>query len=145
MHCRRKHLHLAQSEMAQFDGMTAAVPVDGWTQMVVYRKDLFDAAGLAAPNSYANIEAAVDALHNPPSMYGFVAPNKVDENFMSQVLEHVFLLTASLLSVLMVFQCLTKDQPLKCWISTRKYQKRHLQVSFIGNSRVSYLSQVKQR
>ena len=78
-------------EMAQFDGMTAAVPVDGWTQMVVYRKDLFDAAGLAPPNSYANIAAAVDALHNPPSMYGFVAPNKVDENFMSQVLEHVFL------------------------------------------------------
>ncbi|MDC3032925.1 extracellular solute-binding protein [Litorivicinus sp.] len=77
--------------MAQFDGMTAAVPVDGWTQMVVYRKDLFDAAGLAAPISYAAIEAAVDALHNPPSMYGFVAPNKVDENFMSQVLEHVFL------------------------------------------------------
>ena len=61
--------------MAQFDGMTAAVPVDGWTQMVVYRKDLFDAAGLAPPNSYANIEAAIDALHNPPSMYGFVAPN----------------------------------------------------------------------
>ena len=77
--------------MAQFDGMTAAVPVDGWTQMVVYRKDLFDAAGLAAPTSYAAIEAAVDALHNPPLMYGFVAPNKVDENFMSQVLEHVFL------------------------------------------------------
>ena len=77
--------------MAQFDGMTAAVPVDGWTQMVVYRKDLFDAAGLAPPNSYANIEAAIDALHNPPAMYGFVAPNKVDENFMSQVLEHVFL------------------------------------------------------
>ena len=77
--------------MAQFDGMTAAVPVDGWTQMVVYRKDLFDAAGLDAPTSYAAIEAAVDALHNPPSMYGFVAPNKVDENFMSQVLEHVFL------------------------------------------------------
>ena len=77
--------------MAQFDGMTAAVPVDGWTQMVVYRKDLFEAAGLDAPTSYAAIEAAVDALHNPPSMYGFVAPDKVDENFMSQVLEHVFL------------------------------------------------------
>ena len=77
--------------MAQFDGMTAAVPVDGWTQMVVYRKDLFDSKGLAAPTSFAAIEAAVNALHNPPSMYGFVAPNKVDENFMSQVLEHVFL------------------------------------------------------
>ncbi len=77
--------------MAAFDGLTAAVPVDGWTQLVVYRKDLFDAAGLAAPSSYANVQAALEKLHNPPSMYGFVAPTKVDENFMSQVLEHVFL------------------------------------------------------
>ncbi len=77
--------------MAQFNGKTAAVPVDGWTQMVVYRKDLFDQANLAAPTSYANIEAAIEKLHNPPNMYGFVAATKVDENFMSQVLEHVFL------------------------------------------------------
>ena len=77
--------------MAQFNGKTAAVPVDGWTQMVGYRKDLFDQAGLAAPTSYANIEAAIEKLHNPPNMYGFVAATKVDENFMSQVLEHVFL------------------------------------------------------
>ena len=77
--------------MAQFNGKTAAVPVDGWTQMVVYRKDLFDKAGLAAPTSYANIEAAIEKLHNPPNMYGFVAATKVYENFMSQVLEHVFL------------------------------------------------------
>ena len=77
--------------MAQFNGKTAAVPVDGWTQMGVYRKDLFDKAGLAAPTSYANIEAAIEKLHNPPNMYGFVAATKVDENFMSQVLEHVFL------------------------------------------------------
>ena len=77
--------------MAAYDGVTAAVPVDGWTQMIVYRKDLFEAAGLAAPDSYAAIEAAIAELHNPPEMYGFVAATKVDENFMSQVLEHVFL------------------------------------------------------
>ena len=77
--------------MAQFDGQTAAVPVDGWTQMIVYRKDLFDAAGLAAPDSYANIAAAVEKLQNPPEMYSFVAATKIDENFMSQVLEHVLL------------------------------------------------------
>ncbi len=77
--------------MADFDGVTAAVPVDGWTQMVVYRKDLFDAAGLAAPTSYEAIMAAVEKLHNPPEMFGFVAATKIDENFMSQVLEHVFL------------------------------------------------------
>ena len=69
----------------------AAVPVDGWTQMVLYRKDLFAASGLAAPRDYASILAAVRKLHNPPDMYGFVAATKVDESFMSQVLEHVLL------------------------------------------------------
>ncbi|MDA4844198.1 ABC transporter substrate-binding protein [Hoeflea poritis] len=77
--------------MAQSEGLTAAVPVDGWTQMVVYRKDLFDEAGLDAPTSFSAIQAALDKLHNPPEMYGFVAATKIDENFMSQVLEHVFL------------------------------------------------------
>ncbi|MEM7565730.1 MAG: extracellular solute-binding protein [Pseudomonadota bacterium] len=80
--------------MASMDGEVASVPVDGWTQMVVYRKDLFEENGLEAPNSFANIEAALDALNSPPDMYGFVAPTKVDENFMSQVLEHVFLANA---------------------------------------------------
>ena len=80
----------ALSMAATEDGF-ASVPVDGWTQMVVYRKDLFDAAGLAAPDSYANVLAALEKLHNPPEMFGFVAATKVDENFMSQVLEHVFL------------------------------------------------------
>ncbi len=77
--------------LAAVDGGFAAVPVDGWTQMVVYRKDLFDENGLAAPTTYANVVTAIEALHNPPGMYGFVAATKVDENFMSQVLEHVFL------------------------------------------------------
>ena len=69
----------------------ASVPVDGWTQMIIYRKDKFEEMGLEAPSSYANVLAAVEKLHNPPSMYGFVAATKIDENFMSQVLEHVFL------------------------------------------------------
>ncbi|WP_413785606.1 ABC transporter substrate-binding protein [Cognatiyoonia sp. IB215182] len=77
--------------MAEFEGDHASVPVDGWTQMVVYRADLFESAGLEPPTSYDNVLAAVEALHNPPEMYGFVAATKVDENFMSQVLEHVFL------------------------------------------------------
>lgn len=77
--------------MAAFKGETASVPVDGWTQMVVYRKDLFEQHGLAAPDSFANVQAALAKLHNPPELYGFVAATKVDENFMSQVLEHVFL------------------------------------------------------
>ncbi|ANT62160.1 bicyclomycin resistance protein [Salipiger sp. CCB-MM3] len=78
-------------QMAEFDGGFASVPADGWTQMIIYRKDLFEEAGLEPPTSYAAVEAAIEKLHNPPEMYGFVAATKVDEAFMSQVLEHVFL------------------------------------------------------
>ena len=70
--------------MAASDGGYAGVPVDGWTQLIVYRKDLFDANGLAAPTSYANVIAAMEALEGQVD-YGFIAPNKVDEGFMSQV------------------------------------------------------------
>ena len=72
-------------------GEFASVPVDGWTQMVVYRKDLFEEHGLAAPDSYGNIAAAIDKLHDGENMFGFVAATKIDENFMMQVLEHVLL------------------------------------------------------
>ncbi|AHM02690.1 ABC-type sugar transport system, periplasmic binding protein YcjN [Roseibacterium elongatum DSM 19469] len=78
-------------EMAAVEEGYASVPVDGWTQMIVYRADLFEENGLEPPTSYENVLAAIEALHNPPEMFGFVAATKVDENFMSQVLEHVFL------------------------------------------------------
>ena len=77
--------------MAAYGNGIASVPVDGWTQMIVYRADIFKEKGLEPPTTYANVEAALKALHNPPEMYGFVTATKVDENFMSQVLEHVFL------------------------------------------------------
>jgi len=78
-------------EMAAVEEGYASVPVDGWTQMIVYRSDLFEENGLEPPTTYANVLVAIEALHNPPEMFGFVAATKVDENFMSQVLEHVFL------------------------------------------------------
>jgi len=76
--------------MAKKGTKIAAVPVDGWTQMIVYRKDLFKKAGLEPPTSYENIVKAVEALSSD-DMFGFVAATKTDENFMSQVLEHVLL------------------------------------------------------
>ncbi|MEO1484043.1 MAG: extracellular solute-binding protein, partial [Myxococcota bacterium] len=73
------------------DDEWVTVPVDGWTQMVVYRADLFEAAGLAPPTDFASITAAIDALHNPPEMYAFTTATKVDETYMMQVLEHLLL------------------------------------------------------
>ncbi|MCY4334992.1 MAG: extracellular solute-binding protein [Litoreibacter sp.] len=77
--------------MAMADGEIVSVPSDGWTQMVVYRKDLFEAAGLEAPTSFDNISAAIDALHNPSEQYGFVAATKIDEGYMMQMIEHLSL------------------------------------------------------
>jgi multiple sugar transport system substrate-binding protein len=40
-----------------------AVPSDGWAQLLVYRKDLFDKAGLAPPTTYDAIEKAASTLN----------------------------------------------------------------------------------
>ena len=39
-------------ELTADDGKQLAVPSDGWGQLLVYRKDLFAAAGLPAPDTY---------------------------------------------------------------------------------------------
>lgn len=78
-------------DMAKSDAGYVSVPVDGWTQLLVYRRDLFRKHGLAAPTSLANITEAIEKLHNPPNMYGFVAATKIDENYMMQMLEHFLL------------------------------------------------------
>ena len=42
------------------------------THVLFYRKDLFDKAGLAAPNTYEDLFAACRKLQNKPALYGFV-------------------------------------------------------------------------
>ena len=45
-------------------GSLAAVPSDGWGQLLIYRKDLFDRAGLPAPDTLERLRAAARRL--PP-------------------------------------------------------------------------------
>jgi multiple sugar transport system substrate-binding protein len=42
------------------------------THVLFYRKDLFDKAGLAAPNTYDDLFAACHKLQNKPALYGFI-------------------------------------------------------------------------
>src|SRR5688572_990427 len=44
------------------DGL-AGVPSDSWAQLLVYRKDLFEAAGLAPPTTFDTIMAAATELN----------------------------------------------------------------------------------
>jgi multiple sugar transport system substrate-binding protein len=75
-------------DMVSFAGEYASVPADGWTQLLLYRADLFEEAGLEPPTTYEAILAAVDALHDPPNVFGFVAATDPSQDYMMQVMEH---------------------------------------------------------
>ncbi len=78
----------AALDLVEFRGEFTSVPADGWTQLLLYRSDLFEEAGLAPPTTFEAILAAVDALHDPPNMYAFVAATDPSQDYMMQVFEH---------------------------------------------------------
>jgi multiple sugar transport system substrate-binding protein len=79
-------------DLATIDGKVAAVPTDGWGQLLIYRKDLFDAAGLDKPDTYEKIAAAAAALNNAGNdFYGITASNDPSAGFTQQTFEHIAL------------------------------------------------------
>ncbi len=74
-------------DLVRFENQAAAVPSDGWGQLLVYRKDLFEAAGLEKPDTYERIEAAARAL-NRPGRAGIVASTTPDDLFTEESFEH---------------------------------------------------------
>ena len=75
-------------DMVAFGDEFTSVPADGWTQLLLYRADLFEEAGLEPPTSFEAILAAVEALHDPPNVYGFVAATDPSQDYFMQVFEH---------------------------------------------------------
>jgi multiple sugar transport system substrate-binding protein len=69
----------------------AAVPADGWGQLLLYRKDLFDEKKLARPDRWDRILQAAEALHNPPLLWGFEAATDPGQTYTQQVFEHIAL------------------------------------------------------
>jgi multiple sugar transport system substrate-binding protein len=73
------------------DGDTQlSVPTDAWSQVLYYRKDWFDAAGLAPPETYDDILAAAAAL-DTPERAGFVGATTPGDAFTQQTFEHLAL------------------------------------------------------
>ncbi|MGW5669416.1 ABC transporter substrate-binding protein [Micromonospora sp. NPDC003776] len=77
-------------ELASEDGKQLAVPSDGWGQLLVYRKDLFAAAGLPAPDTYDKIAAAAAKL-NTGGVAGITAATAPGDVFTQQTFEHLAL------------------------------------------------------
>jgi len=59
-------------------------------QLLVYRKDLFDKAGLDAPDTYDKITAAAQQLDSS-DVAGFVGANVANDSFTEQTFEHIAL------------------------------------------------------
>src|SRR5215212_11753880 len=75
-------------ELTSVDGEQIAVPSDGFSNLLFYRKDLFKAAGLPEPKTYADIEKAAKAL-NKGKTAGIVAATAPSDGFTQQTFEYV--------------------------------------------------------
>jgi multiple sugar transport system substrate-binding protein len=73
--------------LVEAHGKPAAIPSDSWTQLLVYRKDLFHKAGLAAPTTFEAIQTAAAKL-NGDGMAGIVAATKPRNVFTQQTFEY---------------------------------------------------------
>ncbi len=90
-HLGRETFGRGPLDLAQVGNGCAAVPMDGWGQLLLYRKDLFEKEGLAVPDQWDLILKAAQTLHNPPSMWGFEAPTDPGQVYTQQVFEHLAL------------------------------------------------------
>jgi multiple sugar transport system substrate-binding protein len=76
--------------LVQADGKPMGVPSDTWTQLLVYRKDLFEKAGLDTPDTFDKILAAATELKQS-GQNGIVAATKAGESFTEQTFEYLAL------------------------------------------------------
>lgn len=65
---------IAMAALGQYDGQQVAYPFAGYANILAYRQDLYEAAGLDVPTTMEELEAAARALTDPEKeQYGFVA------------------------------------------------------------------------
>jgi multiple sugar transport system substrate-binding protein len=69
------------------EGELIGVPSDSWTQLLVYRRDLFEEAGLEPPTSYETILTAAEEL-NSGDQAGIVLATGNDLGFVQQTFEY---------------------------------------------------------
>lgn len=77
-------------ELTREDDRQLSVPSEAWAQLLMYRKDLFEKAGLDAPETYEEILSAAKALDSD-SMAGFVGATTPGDAFTQQTFEHLAL------------------------------------------------------
>jgi multiple sugar transport system substrate-binding protein len=77
-------------ELISRDGVATGVPSDGWGQLLIYRKDLFDKAGLQAPQTLDDVQAAAEEL-NGDGLAGITLATAPGDGFTAESFEHIAL------------------------------------------------------
>jgi multiple sugar transport system substrate-binding protein len=77
-------------ELTRDAGKQLSVPSDAWAQLLVYRKDLFDAAKLPAPDSFESIQRAAKKLHRK-DLAGITMATVANDAFTAQSFEFLAL------------------------------------------------------
>jgi multiple sugar transport system substrate-binding protein len=77
-------------DLVSRDGKATGVPSDGWGQLLIYRKDLFEKAGLSAPKTLDDVRAAAEKL-NGDGVAGITLATKAGDGFTAETFEHVAL------------------------------------------------------
>lgn len=77
-------------ELTREGDQQLSVPTEAWSQLLYYRRDLFQAAGLPAPDSYDAILNAARTLDSP-QVAGFVGATAPGDAFTQQTFEHIAL------------------------------------------------------
>src|SRR5918995_1905634 len=77
-------------DLVTADGEATGVPSDGWGQLLIYRKDLFDEAGLSEPKTLDDVRAAAEQL-NKGDTVGITLATAPGDGFTHETFEHVAL------------------------------------------------------
>jgi multiple sugar transport system substrate-binding protein len=78
-------------ELVSRDGVATGVPSDGWGQLLIYRKDVFDKAGLEAPQTLDDVTNAAKQLNGKGGMVGITLATAAGDGFTAETFEHAAL------------------------------------------------------
>jgi multiple sugar transport system substrate-binding protein len=77
-------------DLVSKDGVATGVPSDGWGQLLIYRRDMFEKAGLDAPQSLEDVRAAAEKL-NGDGVAGITLATAAGDGFTAETFEHIAL------------------------------------------------------
>jgi multiple sugar transport system substrate-binding protein len=82
----------AALELLSTGGQTAAIPSDGFHQLLIYRADWFEERGLRPPDTYAAMQTAAETIFDPEAIIsGLVIPTESNLVTTHQAFEQIAL------------------------------------------------------